>query len=153
MTARIEALCETALDCVKTHGDFKTHNMLMTPTGPVLVDWDSVRVDSAALEAGRVAFIVGAGALEPIRKVLGAYAAAGGDLTWAGQDLYLSVARHDLQAIFERIRVSLEQEPAAWWMGDSQAIEQDISELLHNLPHRIEHLRYLASNTADIGAA
>ncbi len=146
VSARIEALCEVAPDCVKTHGDFKAHNILMTPTGPVLVDWDSVRVDSAALEAGRVAFIVGAGELEPIRRILRAYAAAGGNITWAGQDLFLSVTRHDLQAILERIRVSLERAHAGWWMGDSQAIEQDISESLHNLSDRIEHLRYLACN-------
>jgi aminoglycoside phosphotransferase (APT) family kinase protein len=48
ISARIEALCEVAPDSVMTHGDFKTHNMLKTPTGQVLVDWDSVRVDSAA---------------------------------------------------------------------------------------------------------
>ena len=149
-SSRIEELCEVASDCVKTHGDFKTHNMLMTPTGPVLVDWDSVRVDSAALEAGRVAFIVGAAELKPIRRILRSYAAAGGDITCAGQDLFLSVVRHDLQGLLERIRVSLGQARAAWWMGDSQAIEQTIHELLRELPHRIEHLNYLASKTVDI---
>jgi hypothetical protein len=153
VSARIEALCDVAPDCVTTHGDFKLHNMLMTPTGPMLVDWDSVRVDSAALEAGRVAFIAGAGELEPIRRVLRAYAAAGGDITWAGQDLYLSVVRHDLLGIFARVRVSLDRAPAAWWMGDSQAIERDINDLLHNLPDRIEQLRLLASSTADIRAS
>lgn len=153
LSARIEALCETAPDCVKTHGEVKLHNMLMTPTGPVLVDWDSVRVDSAALEAGRVAFIVGAGELEPVTKVLRAYVAAGGDITWAGRDLYLSVARHGLQGIFERIRVSLGRAPAARWMGDSQTIERDISRLFRDLPDKIEHLRYLASNTAHLGAS
>jgi hypothetical protein len=145
VSARIEALCESVPDCVRTHGDFKAHNIVMTPTGPVLVDWDSVRVDSAALEAGRVAHIFGAAELEPIRRVLRAYATAGGDVTWAGPNLFLSVARHDLQVLFERILVSLERNPAAWWMGDSQAIEHHIGELLRGLPDRIERLGALGS--------
>lgn len=153
MSSRIESLCELAPDCVTTHGDFKTHNMLMTPTGPVLVDWDSVRVDSAALEAGRVAHIFGAGQIEPIRRILSAYVAAGGDISWAGQDLFLSVARHDLQVLFERILVSLERTPAARWMGDSRATEQTIGELLSELPDKFEHLGRLASMTSDIGSA
>jgi hypothetical protein len=148
ISARIEALCEVAPDSVMTHGDFKTHNMLKTPTGQVLVDWDSVRVDSAALEAGRVAFIFGAGKLEPIRRILRAYAAAGGDITWSGRDLFLSVARHHLQGLFERILVSLEQIPAPRWMEDSRAIEQSIGELLRELPDKIDHL---ASKTSDLG--
>jgi len=148
MSAAIGEACEHAQDCVTTHGDFKTHNMLMTQTGPVLVDWDSVRVDSAALEAGRVAHIFGAAALQPTRKILNAYVAAGGDITRAGQDLFLSVIRHDLHILFERILVSLERIPAARWM-DRDRIEQDIGELLHDLPDRIQHLSYLASQIAD----
>lgn len=150
MSARIEELCEVAPDCVQTHGDFKPHNMLMTPTGPVLVDWDSVRVDSAALEAGRVAYIFGAGEPEPIRRILRAYAAAGGDVTWAGQDLFLSVVRHDLSGLTARIAVSLERMPATWWMGDSHTIEQDIAETLRTMPDKIQQLRSLASSTSDI---
>jgi aminoglycoside phosphotransferase (APT) family kinase protein len=153
MSLRIEELCEIAADRVKTHGDVKTHNIIMTPTRPVLVDWDSVRLDSAALEVGRAAFIVGATELTSIRRILASYVASGGDLTWAGQDLFLSVARHDLQALFERIRVSLGQTTAAWWMGDNQAIEQNIDHLLRALPHRFEHLSYLGSKTSDIGSS
>lgn len=145
LTARIEELCEIAPDSVTTHGDFKSHNMLMASTGPVLVDWDSVRVDSAALEAGRVAHIFGAGELEPIRRILDAYVAAGGDIGWAGPDLFLSVTRHDLHGICDRILVSLERSPVTWWMGDSHAIEQTIGELLLELPARVERLRELAA--------
>ncbi len=131
-----------------THGDFKTHNLLMTPDGPVLVDWDSVRVDSAALEAGRVAYIFGAGELEPMRRILTAYTSAGGNISWAGPDLFLSVTRHDLQVLFERIRVSLGRDPAAWWMGDSRAVEESIEELLRELPDRVEQLRDMANELA-----
>jgi hypothetical protein len=146
--ARIEELCRTAPDCVRTHGDFKTHNLLMTSNGPMLVDWDSVRSDSAALEAGRVAYIFGAGELEPIKRILRAYTAAGGDIGWAGRDIFLSVARHDLQALMEQIQVSLDRQPAAWWMGGIEAIEQNVGNLLRELPDRSTQLSDLAEKTS-----
>jgi hypothetical protein len=144
VTTRIEALCEVAPDNVMTHGDFKTHNMLKTPTGEVLVDWDSVRVDSAALEAGRVAYIFGAGELEPISRILRAYTAAGGDITWPGPDLFLSESRHDLQGLFERIQVSLDRIPAPRWMEDGHALDENIADLLRELPDKLDHLHHLA---------
>jgi hypothetical protein len=127
-----------------THGDFKPHNVLKTETGQVLVDWDSVRVDSAALEAGRVAHIFGAGEFESIRRILSAYTDAGGDLGWVGDDLFLSVARRDLQGLFEWVQVSLDQMTAPRWMGDSEAIERSIGELLLEFPAKLDRLTALA---------
>jgi hypothetical protein len=144
-SARIEALCSEVPDCVMTHGDFKTHNLLMTPTGQVLVDWDSVRVDSAALEAGRVAYIFGAGELEPTRRILSAYTAAGGNIAWPGPDLFLSESRHDLQILFERILVSLGRRPAPRWMESGRALDETIGQLLRELPAKLDHLHHLAS--------
>jgi hypothetical protein len=126
LTARIEEVCETAPDLVMTHGDFKSHNMLMTSGGPVLIDWDSVRSDSAALEAGRIAHMFGP-------KTLDAYVAAGGAITWAGDDLYLGVARADLQRIYERVLVLLNHIPAPRWMGDR-------AEITHQLTESFDHL-------------
>ena len=141
LSARIEQICEVASDNVMTHGDFKTHNVLKTETGHVLVDWDSVRVDSAALEAGRVAYIFGAGEEE---RILSAYTDAGGDITWAGDDLFLSVARRDLQGLYEWIQVSLDRMPAPRWMDDSEAIDRSIEELLLELPAKLDRLTALA---------
>jgi hypothetical protein len=118
----------------------------MTPTGPVLVDWDSVRVDSAALEAARVAYIFGEGEPEPISRILTAYTAAGGDLRWAGPDLFLSVARNQLQGVLERVLVSLGHLPAPRWMDDD--IEQTIGDRLHQLPGTLDRLTSLASATS-----
>lgn len=146
ISTRIEA--QVAPDIVLTHGDFKTHNLLKTPTGQVLVDWDSVRADSAALEAGRVAHIFGAGELEPIRRILRAYTAAGGDLTWAGRDLFLSVARRDLQALFDHIQVAVDQLPAPRWMEDNSSIDHTINQLLLNLPKKLDTLTAMASDLA-----
>jgi hypothetical protein len=146
LSTRIEELCEVAPDPVTTHGDCKTHNMLMTPAGPVLVDWDSVRIDSAALEAGRVAYIFGEGEPEPIKRILTAYTSAGGHISWPGPDLFVSVTRHDLQGLFERILVSLGRNPPSWWMGDTRAIEESIEQLLYDLPNRAERLRTIAGD-------
>ncbi|GAB2656168.1 aminoglycoside phosphotransferase family protein [Kribbella swartbergensis] len=124
LTARIEEVCEVAPDLVTTHGDFKAHNMLMSPRGPVLIDWDSVRADSAALEAGRAAHMFGP-------KTLDAYVAAGGDLSWTGDNLYLSVTRNRLQAVFERVQVLLGRLPTPRWMADRQTVVRELTALLN----------------------
>ncbi|MER7245899.1 aminoglycoside phosphotransferase family protein [Kribbella sp. NPDC000426] len=129
-TERLSELLDVAPDIVTTHGDFKTHNIVMSDSGPVLVDWDSVRTDSAALEAGRVAYIFGAGDPEQINRILTAYVEAGGELGWAGPDLFLSVTRNHLQILAEQIRVSLGEATAADWMGDPATIEATIADLL-----------------------
>ncbi|WP_371406784.1 aminoglycoside phosphotransferase family protein [Kribbella sp. NBC_00662] len=143
-TERITELLDVAPDIVTTHGDFKTHNIVMSPTGPVLVDWDSVRTDSAALEAARVAYIFGAGDPEQINKILTAYVEAGGELAWPGPDLFLSVTRNHLQILAEQIRVSLGEATAARWMGDPATVDAAIAQLLRDLPDRLDHLRRLS---------
>ncbi|MEV6267868.1 phosphotransferase [Kribbella sp. NPDC051936] len=128
--ARIAELCDDVPDLVTTHGDFKPHNIVNSPSGPVLVDWDAVRTDSAALEAGRAAYIFGAGDPQRIRRILTAYTAAGGELGWTGPDLFLSVTRNHLQVLGDLIQVWLGQADAARWMGDRAAIEGAIAERL-----------------------
>ncbi|MFD3405304.1 phosphotransferase [Kribbella sp. NPDC058693] len=150
-TERITELLDIAPDIVTTHGDFKTHNIVTSPTGPVLVDWDSVRTDSAALEAARVAYIFGANDPEQITKILTAYVEAGGELGWAGPDLFLSVIRNHLQILAEQIRVSLGDSTATRWMGDPATIDAAIAHLLQGLPAKLDHLRRLTTSVADLG--
>jgi fructosamine-3-kinase len=149
VTERIAELCDVVPDLVTTHGDFKPHNLVRSVSGPVLVDWDSVRTDSAALEAGRVAYIFGSGDPEQINSILTTYVDAGGELGWAGPDLFLSVTRHHIQVLAEHIRASLGEEPAAHWMGDAATIEATIAAKLRELPSTIDHLRYLASTVGS----
>ncbi|GAA1561557.1 aminoglycoside phosphotransferase family protein [Kribbella lupini] len=150
ITERIATLCDVAPDVVTTHGDFKPHNLVVSASGPVLVDWDSVRNDSAALEAGRVAYIFGGGEPERVRRILSTYVAAGGDLGWAGPDLYLSVARNQVQVLGERIRVSLGEAAAARWMGDRAAIDTAVGDTLRGLPGKLDELRHLATMTGKL---
>ena len=56
--------------------------------------------------------------------------AAGGDITWAGDDLNLSVIRNQLQGIFERILVLLDRTPPPRWMADRDEISQQLTESL-----------------------
>ena len=149
VTARIAELCDDVPDLVTTHGDFKTHNIVTSPSGPVLVDWDSVRTDSAALEAGRSAYIFGGGEPEQIKRILTAYVAAGGDLGWAGADLFLSVARNVVQVLGEQIRVSLGETTAVRWMGDHPTIENAIGNTLRDLPGKLDQL-HRATQTIDL---
>ncbi len=148
ITARIAELCDDVPDLVTTHGDFKTHNIVMSPSGPVLVDWDSVRTDSAALDAGRSAYIFGGGEPEQIKRILAAYVAAGGELGWVGADLFLSVARNVVQVLGEQIRVSLGEITAAQWMGDRTTIEAAIANTLRDLPGKLDQL-HRATQTID----
>lgn len=150
ITARIARLCDDVPDLVTTHGDFKTHNIVRSPSGPVLVDWDSVRTDSAALEAGRSAYIFGGGEPQQIKRILTAYVAAGGDLGWAGQDLFLSVARNVVQVLSEQIRVSLEETTAPRWMGDHTTIATAIRSTVRDLPSKLDQLHQLATQTIDL---
>ncbi|WP_410786516.1 phosphotransferase [Kribbella sp. C-35] len=149
VSARIAELCDAVPDLVTTHGDFKTHNIVTSPTGPVLVDWDSVRTDSAALEAGRSAYLFGGGEPKQIKRILTAYVAAGGELGWAGADLFLSVARNVIQVLGEHIRVSLGETTAARWMGDRTTIETAIGTTLRDLPGKLDQL-HRATQTIDL---
>jgi Ser/Thr protein kinase RdoA (MazF antagonist) len=149
VTARIAELCDDVPDLVTTHGDFKTHNIVVSPSGPVLVDWDSVRTDSAAFDAGRSAYVVRGGEPEQIKRILTAYVAAGGDLGWVGADLFLSVARNVVQVLAEHIRVALGETTAARWMGDRTTIETAIGTTLRELPGKLHQLQR-ATQTIDL---
>ncbi|TCC40784.1 phosphotransferase enzyme family protein [Kribbella speibonae] len=140
ISARITDLCNDVPDLVTTHGDFKPHNIVTSPSGPVLVDWDTVRTDSAALEAGRSAYIFGRGNPEQINQILTAYAAAGGKLEWAGQNLFLSVARNLIQVLADHLRVALGETTPARWMGDHTAVETTITKTLRDLPSTLNKL-------------
>jgi Ser/Thr protein kinase RdoA (MazF antagonist) len=149
-TERIADVCDRAPDVVMTHGDMKPHNVVGSAAGPVLVDWDSVRADSAALEAGRVAYIFGAGDSGPTGRILEAYVAAGGELDWVGPDLLLGVARNHIQVLSELIRVALDESPPARWMGDRATIASTIENNLRALPTKLDVLRTLTSTAARL---
>lgn len=137
---RIAELCIDVPDLVTTHGDFKPHNLVSSVSGTVLVDWDSVRTDSAALEAARTAYIFAAGNPAAIQRILTAYQAAGGELCWPAENLFLSVTRNHLQVLADHLRVALDGSAAARWMGGHSTIDAAITTNLQTLRAKTTHL-------------
>ncbi|MEU4235847.1 aminoglycoside phosphotransferase family protein [Actinoplanes sp. NPDC026619] len=63
---------------VVTHGDIKPDNVLLTPAGPVLLDWDSAGPDIAEYEVLRSALAMGFEQQRPFVRTVTAYHRAGG---------------------------------------------------------------------------
>jgi hypothetical protein len=67
-------------DYVLTHRDLEPWNVLMTPAGPVIVDWDGAGPDSAGLVAAHAAYAFGGGHGPLTDRANAAYVAHGGRL-------------------------------------------------------------------------
>lgn len=132
-------------DLVATHGDVEPHNVLLTAAGPVLIDWDSVKIYSAALQAGRVAYAFGDGDAERVSRILIAYVQAGGDIRWPAQDLFISTLSHELASIGTRVQVLLGKVPPPRWL-DVAAAGRRVAEQLEQLPALVERLDHLAGS-------
>lgn len=63
---------------VATHRDIKEDNVLITATGPVLLDWDSAGPDTAEHELLRSALAMGFEQQRPFARTIAAYRRAGG---------------------------------------------------------------------------
>ncbi len=144
LSARLVEVYSRVPDWVVTHGDFEPHNVLITAEGPVLVDWDTVWVYSAALQAGRVAYAFGAGEPFRVRAILAAYE---GDVSWAGMDLFVSTLSHELASLGLRIAAVLGEIPAPRWLRLATADER-IARQLDGLPALISRLNTLAAHCA-----
>lgn len=96
---------------VVTHRDVQPANVLMSGSGPVLVDWDSAGPDSAPLETVEsVLAFASLGRSEPdaatVRRALAAYA-AGGHPIGAGRDLVARRVGLHLHRLTERLEGTL----------------------------------------------
>jgi serine/threonine protein kinase len=67
-----------ALTPVATHRDIKPDNVLLTVTGPLLLDWDSAGPDTAEHELLRSALAMGFEQQRPFARTIAAYRRAGG---------------------------------------------------------------------------
>lgn len=61
-----------------THRDIKADNVLLTATGPVLLDWDSAGPDTSEHELLRSALAMGFEQQRPFARTIAAYRRAGG---------------------------------------------------------------------------
>lgn len=144
LTSRLRAASTSAGDHVITHGDLEPYNVLVTPEGPVLVDWDSVGPDSAALEAGRAALTFAGHDEDRLVEFLRTYVNAGGQVAHLGPDLFVRPVALDLLHLTEHIAVSLGDDERPGWMqsGDMAAT---ITERVEALEGRTRYLTALAS--------
>lgn len=111
-SAWIRATFRDAGDHVLTHRDVEPWNVLVTPGGPVLVDWDTAGPDSAGLEVVHAAFdLAQHDRTEPdgrvFRTVLAAYRAAGGGPPPTGRGALARRLGLHLERLAERLRITL----------------------------------------------
>lgn len=86
-----------SLTPVATHRDIKPDNVLMTGSGPVLLDWDSSGRDTAEEELVRTALAMGFESERPFRRVVAAYRQAGGAVPPADPGLFQGVVTAQLR--------------------------------------------------------
>ncbi|GID92161.1 phosphotransferase [Amorphoplanes digitatis] len=129
-------------DHVTTHRDIEIHNIMVTASGPVLIDWDSAGPDSAGLETAHAAYSLATHRRTgpdraTIRRTLDAYAANGGTRP-TGTDVLARRAGIRLGRLAERLRMSLGEEPSG--PRDLTEIEARAEAQIRSIPAFTEDL-------------
>lgn len=140
----IQAAFTAADDQVLSHGDLEPYNVLLSPEGPVLIDWESVACESATLEIARAALSFGGEDPAGISRILQEYVDSGGALAPIGNDLFLRKISLHLCHLAERLDVEVGKEPPPGWM-QGQDLAALISRDLQALPTAVTHLHHLAT--------
>lgn len=132
-------------DYVVTHRDVEPWNVLMTETGPVLIDWDVAGPDSARLEAAQavLSFSTRAGMPDPavVRRTVAAYVSNGGAML-DGVDVLVRRVGLRLGRLAERLRMSLGLEPAG--PRDLAAVETRAIEQITDMPDFVAAVKSFA---------
>ncbi|MDG4823503.1 aminoglycoside phosphotransferase family protein [Asanoa sp. WMMD1127] len=128
----VAAAFRAAGDYVFTHRDLEPWNVLLTPTGPVIIDWDGAGPDSAGLVAAHAAYSFGVDA--------NAYEAHGGRLPPVG-DRLARRAGLMLSRLAERLQRTLgDLDPGPFAIDD---LDRTATERLRDLPTFVAELRKL----------
>ncbi|GAA0451381.1 hypothetical protein Ade02nite_76340 [Paractinoplanes deccanensis] len=143
--AWVEHGLRAAGDYVVTHRDVEPWNVLMTETGPVLIDWDVAGPDSARLEAAQavLSFSTRAGMPDPavVRRTVAAYVSNGGAML-DGVDVLVRRVGLRLGRLAERLRMSLGLEPAG--PRDLAAVETRAIEQITDMPDFVAAVKSFA---------
>jgi len=141
----IQAAFTAAGDQVLSHGDLEPYNVLVSPEGFVLIDWESAACESATLEIGRAAVSFGGEDPGRINLILQEYVDSGGVLAPIGDDLFLRKVSLRLCHLAEQLDVEVGKESEPGWMkGHDLAVM--ISQDLQAFPQSVTHLRHLAAS-------
>jgi hypothetical protein len=138
--AWVGAALDRAGDYVMTHRDVEPWNVLVTASGPVLIDWDPAGPDSASLETCHAAFAFGS-----IDRTLAAYVAAGGRLRADGDLLARRVGLR-FGRLGERLAISTGTLPLG--PVPLSVIDKRAGEQIDELPEFARRLRVLGAEIA-----
>jgi aminoglycoside phosphotransferase (APT) family kinase protein len=143
LSDRLPRAWRRAADDVVSHRDFEPFNVLLTENGPMLIDWDSVGVCSATLEAGCVA--VSFSADDPARcaAVLDSYLAHGGQLADIGDDLFMAPVARAMSSLAVKVQTSLGIRPRG---------RRTDSDLDQRIASKIDDVVALAERCTQLGA-
>ncbi|GIF50918.1 aminoglycoside phosphotransferase (APT) family kinase protein [Asanoa ferruginea] len=125
-------------DYVLTHRDLEPWNVLVTPAGPVIVDWDGAGPDSAGLVAAHAAYAFGGGHGPGTDRALAAYVAHGGRLP-PPADRYARRAGLMLSRLVWRMRATLGQDDPGPFPLDE--LDRTAADRLRDLPLFVADLR------------
>ena len=123
-----------------SHGDLAPSNVLVTARGPVLIDWDSVSVESAGLEVGRTLLEFAPDDAAFARRVLAAYEDAGGVPPALDDRLGLRLAAGRLGNLALLIGSALGASAPTGWMAGT-----DVGRAIRSLDRDDETVRRLAT--------
>ena len=145
MTARLRAAYADVGDHVITHRDLVPFNVLLTRTGPVVIDWEVIGADSASLEAGFAAATFGRHNTRYARRILDSYRAHGGALVdGLGPNLFAHKLGSELGRLASMLRTTLQGRPVRGWQTRYSDPDEGVAHLIHDVLATAERLDSLA---------
>ncbi|MGW0229849.1 phosphotransferase [Actinopolymorpha singaporensis] len=149
LTERVRTTYSGIGDHVLTHRDMVPFNVLMTPTGPVLADWDVIGPDSASLETGFAAVTFAFRDPHAVRHTLASYAAHGGVLVGGlGENLFAHKLGSELGRLADLVDAVVTGTPLTGWMTRYADPDAGVADAMAEVAAAEDRLRRLA---ADLG--
>jgi hypothetical protein len=146
MTARLRATFLEVGDHVITHRDLVPFNVLLTQTGPVLIDWEVIGPDSASLESGFAAITFGRRNPGYVRRILDAYRANGGVVVGGlGENLFAHKLGSELGRLAGMLQDALTGRPIQAWQTRYSGPDEGVTCLIQEVLATAERLGGLAT--------
>lgn len=116
-------------------------NVLLTRSGPVLIDWEVIGADSVSLEAGSAAVTFGRGDAGYVRRIPDSYRANGGELVGGlGENLFAHKLGSELGRLTGIIEDALAGRPLHGWQTRYTDADQGVTQLIQEVLATTERL-------------